>query len=83
MAASVLNSERAIEVSVFVVRAFVKLRKMIATHKDLARKLAELESKVAGHDDTIRELVVAIRELMASTSSEGKKFGFASGIKSE
>ncbi len=65
MAANVLNSKRAIEVSVVVVRTFVKLRAIMATHKDLAHKLAELERKVAGHDETIRSLVVAIRQLLA------------------
>jgi hypothetical protein len=65
MAASVLNSPRAVEVSVYVVRAFVRLREMIALHKDLAHKLAELERKVSGHDDAITTLVAAIRQLMA------------------
>ena|SRR2546422_1879071 len=65
MAASVLNTPRAIEVSVFVVRAFVKLREWIASHKELAQKLAEVERKVSSHDEAIRSLVVAIRQLMA------------------
>jgi hypothetical protein len=65
MAATVLNSPRAVEVSVFVVRAFVKLRQLVLSHKELAAKLAELERKVAGHDDSIRQLVAAIRQLMA------------------
>jgi hypothetical protein len=65
MAATILNSPRAVEVSVFVVRAFVKLRQLALTHKELAAKLDELERKVTGHDDAIRQLVVAIRQLMA------------------
>jgi hypothetical protein len=64
MAASVLNTPRAIEVSVYVVRAFVKLREFLATHKELAGKLSELERRVAGHDATIQSLVAAIRRLM-------------------
>ena len=48
MAASVLNSQRAIDASVYVVRAFIKLREMIASHKELARKLTELEKKYDG-----------------------------------
>jgi hypothetical protein len=64
MAASVLNTPRAIEVSVYVVRAFVKLRELLSTHKELAGKLAELERKVAGHDAAIQSLVSAIRRLM-------------------
>jgi hypothetical protein len=49
MAASVLNSYRAIEVSIYVARAFVKLREMLRTHKELARKLAELEKRIGFH----------------------------------
>lgn len=64
MAASVLNTPRAIEVSVYVVRAFVKLREFLSTHKELAGKLAELERKVASHDGAIQSLVAAIRRLM-------------------
>jgi phage regulator Rha-like protein len=65
MVASVLNTKRAIEVSVYVVRAFVKLREVLAAHKDLAQKLSELEDKVAGHDEHIQSLFEAIRRLMA------------------
>jgi len=65
MAANVLNSPRAVEVGVYVVRAFVKLRELVATHKELARKLAELEQKVGTHDEAIRQLIEAIRQLMA------------------
>lgn len=64
MAAGVLNTPRAIEVSVYVIRAFVKLRGLLATHKELAGKLAELERKVASHDTAIQSLVSAIRRLM-------------------
>ncbi len=78
MAASILNTARAIGVSVFVVRAFVKLRKMIATHKELAQKLGELERKVAGHDEAIRSLVTAIRQLMEPPAEPKRgKIGFA------
>jgi len=63
MVASVLNTKRAIQVSVFVVRAFVKLREMLSTHKELAHKLAMLERKLQNHDESIRSLVVAIRQL--------------------
>ena len=51
--------------SVFVVRAFVKLRQWMASHKQLADKLDELERKVTGHDEAIRQLVAAMRQLMA------------------
>lgn len=81
MAASVLNTERAVEVSVFVVRAFVKLRELVSTHKELTQKFAELERKVTGHDATVRDLVVAIRHLMEPTPPDRGKFGFAGGRK--
>ena len=73
MVASVLNTKRAIQVSVFVVRAFVKLREMLSTHKELAHKLAELERKLQNHDESIRSLVVAIQELMTPSESEPPK----------
>ena len=77
MVAGVLNTPRAIEVSVFVVRAFVKLRQMLATHKELAHKLAELERKVEGHDDAIKTLVGAIRQLMTPPPQPKKgRIGF-------
>jgi len=78
MAASVLNSPRAIEVSVLLVRTFVKLREMLATHKELAHKLAELERRVGSHDEAICSLLVAIRQLMAPPPEPKKgKIGFA------
>jgi hypothetical protein len=64
MAASILNTPRAIDVSVYVIRAFVKLRELLSTHKELAHKLAELERKVSCHDESIQSLVSAIRRLM-------------------
>lgn len=64
MAASVLNSPVAVQASVHVVRAFVRLRELVATHKDIIRKLAELEKHVAGHDAHIQSLFEAIRRLM-------------------
>jgi hypothetical protein len=78
MAASVLNSPRAVEASVFVVRAFVRLRHLAASHKDLAKKLDELERKVGGHDEAIKQLVTAIRQLMTLPPSEKnpRRIGF-------
>lgn len=64
MAASVLNTPRAVEMSVFVVRAFVRLRAFLATHKELAEKLAELERKLASHGEQIVAIVEAIKHLM-------------------
>ncbi len=64
MLASVLNSKRAVEVSVFVVRAFIRMRRMLADHRKLALKLAELESRLDTHDRSIRSLMAAMRQLM-------------------
>jgi phage regulator Rha-like protein len=64
MAANVLNSPRAVRISVLVVRAFVRLRQVLTTHRELARKLEELENRIGTHDVAIRQLVSAIRELM-------------------
>ena len=77
MAASVLNTPRAIEVSVYVVRAFVKLREVLSTHKELAGKLAELERKVVAHDVAIQSLVGAIRRLMEPPPSTPPRRGLA------
>lgn len=76
MAASVLNSPRAIEVSVYVVRAFVKLREMLRTHKELARKLAELEKRMEGHGEEITALFEAIHQLMEPPEKPSKRIGF-------
>ena len=64
MAATVLNSERAVQMSVFVVRAFVRLREMLATNRRLAGKIYELENRLDTHDSTIQDLIEAIKELM-------------------
>src|SRR5438309_10609059 len=64
MLSSVLASARAIQVNIAIMRAFVKLREMVASHRELAAKLAELERKVGGHDTQIRSLFEAIRQLM-------------------
>ena len=76
MLANVLNSRRAIEVSVYVVRAFVRLRRLLSTHRELAQKLAELERKVQSHDEHIRSLFHAIRELMAPPEPKRRRIGF-------
>jgi len=65
MAATVLNSARAVETSLYVVRAFVRLRQFLATHKDLARRLEAHEKKLSTHDHAIAGLVNTIRQLMA------------------
>lgn len=64
MAASILNSPLAVEMSVYVVRAFVQLRDMLGSNKELARRLDELERKLASHDQAITGILKAIRQLM-------------------
>jgi phage regulator Rha-like protein len=73
MLSSVLNSERAIEVNILIMRAFVKLREMIASHKDLARRLDELEKK---YDAQFKIVFDAIRQLMAPPEPKKRKIGF-------
>ena len=63
MAASILNSARAVDVSLFIVRAFVALRRAISEHKELARKITQLERKLADHDDHIIAIIEAIKKL--------------------
>jgi hypothetical protein len=63
MAASVLNSPKAVEVGLFVVRAFVRMREVVASHRELSRRLDELEHKVGTHDRTIGTILDAIRQL--------------------
>lgn len=76
MAASVLNSGRAVEMSIFVVRAFVRMREALAANRQIMSKLAELERRVESHDANIQELIDAIRELMEPLPATGRRIGF-------
>jgi len=76
MAANVLNSERAIEASVFVVRVFIKLREILATHKEFAQKLMELEERLSTHDKAICSLFDVIRKFMAQPEPKKRQIGF-------
>ena len=76
MAATVLNSKRAIEMSVFVVRAFVRMREMLANNRQLAAKINELDRRLETHDTAIQELIDAIKELMAPAGASKRKIGF-------
>jgi len=73
MLSTVLNSERAIEVNIHIMRAFVKLREMIASHKELAKRLDELESK---YDEQFKVVFDAIRELMTPPEPKRRRIGF-------
>lgn len=76
MAATVLNSPRAIKTSVYVVRAFVQLRDLLASNRQLAEKFAELERKVSSHDQAIVGILKAIRELMNPPEPKKRPIGF-------
>ena len=76
MLSSVLKSRRAVQVNITIMRTFVQLRELAATHKELATKLTELERKVAGHDGHIRSLFEAIRQLMNEPTSPDRRIGF-------
>ena len=77
MAASVLNSERAVEMSIFVVRAFVRMREALAANQEILAKLDELESRVENHDANIQVLIETIRELMEPLPATGRQIGFS------
>jgi len=77
MAASVLNSQRAVEMSVFVVRAFVRLRDLARTHAELARHLAALERRVTVHDADLQGVFAALRRLIEPPSRPRRQIGFA------
>jgi len=76
MLSSVLNSKQAIDVNIAIMRAFVQLRKMIASNTKLARKLAELEQHLESHDEQIQAIFEAIRQLMTPPAKPRKKIGF-------
>jgi phage regulator Rha-like protein len=76
MAATVLNSERAVQMSVFVVRAFVRLREMLATNRKLAGKIDELENRLDSNDSVIQDLIEAIKDLMTPQEPPRSRIGF-------
>jgi hypothetical protein len=77
MLSSVLRSPRAVLVNVEIMRAFVRLRRYLATHQALAEQLKELENRVAGHDEQIQAIFQAIRQLIApSAETERPSIGF-------
>jgi hypothetical protein len=77
MLSSVLRSKRAIQVNIAVMRAFVKLRQILSTHKELAQKLRELEYKIGEHDQAIQGIFEAIRQLTTPPPEKPKaRIGF-------
>ena len=77
MAASVLSSPRAIEMSVFIVRAFIALRLTIANHEELSKQLAQIEKKLSNHDEQIVVMVKAMKQLMSpKIPPKSRRIGF-------
>lgn len=76
MLSGVLRSPRAAQVNVAIMRAFVRLRETLSLHKELAHKLADLERKIENHDENIRTLFDAIRQLMTPPETPHREIGF-------
>ena len=77
MLASVLKSERAVKISIVIIKTFVRLREIISAHKELVHKLGELEKKIGEHDLKIKTIFQAIRQLMMPPSEKPtRKIGF-------
>jgi hypothetical protein len=76
MAATVLNSKQAVEMSVFVVRAFVRLRKVLSENKEFAERIKELEQHLETHDGAIGEILTVIKRLLNPVPSRRRKIGF-------
>jgi hypothetical protein len=80
MAATVLNSPRAVEMSLYVVRAFIRLRELLAANSALARQLDELERKYKHHDDAIAAILSTLRELMHAPAPKRRAIGFTADL---
>lgn len=76
MLASVLNSDRAVEIGILVVRAFVRLRELLASNKELANRLEDMERRLTTHDQAITGLIDAVRQLMAPPVQKKRPIGF-------
>jgi hypothetical protein len=76
MLSSVLNSQRAVEVNISIIRAFVQLRKMISAHKELALKLKEFEERLDNHDEKIMVIFEVINKLIEEDEKPPKKIGY-------
>ncbi len=76
MLSSVLNSDRAIQMSLFIVRAFIKMREMLSTHKDLANKIEEIERKQKEHGDLLASVYSVVKQLINEPVKEKDPMGF-------
>ena len=79
MLSSVLKSERAVEVNIAIMRAFVKLRNLLSSNKELAHQLTLLENRIEKHDEDIKLIFNAIRQLMSPPEKPKRKIGFHRG----
>jgi phage regulator Rha-like protein len=77
MLSSVLNSERAVQVNIAIIRTFIKLREILATHKELAERLTTLERKYQEHDNELSAVFEAIRQLLAEPDPPRRPIGFS------
>ena len=77
MLATVLNSERAVRMSILIIQAFVCRRELLSTHKELAQKLIDLESRLEKHDAEIQAIFEAIRQLLAPPKKPKRQIGFS------
>jgi hypothetical protein len=84
MTATVLNSPRAVEMSVYIVRAFVKLRELLVSNRELAKRLGELEArlekKLTTHDQAIAAMLSAIRQLLNPPARKRRPVGFTADL---
>ncbi len=84
MAAMILNSPRAVEMSVYVVRAFARLRELLSSNRELARRFAQLEArldkKLTEHDQAIAAVLSAIRELMSPPTPKRRPISFTADL---
>jgi phage regulator Rha-like protein len=83
MAATVLNSERAVEMSIFVVRAFTRMREALATNQKVLAKLSDIEGRLQTHDAEIEQIIDAIREMMTPPAPNRGRIGFEIPAKSQ
>jgi hypothetical protein len=75
MRSSVVNSDRAVDVNIEIMRTFVRLRQLLSAHKELSRKLTDLERKVGTHDGQIQAIFEAIRQLMTPPEPTKRRIG--------
>ncbi|NBV98043.1 MAG: ORF6N domain-containing protein [Proteobacteria bacterium] len=76
MLASILNSEIAVHTSIQIVRAFTKMRSMLATNQDLAKKINNIEEKLSEHDSQIKDVIAVIKSMILPDKASNKKIGF-------